>query len=101
MVLVHVGGVLVQGLVDAVLLDGAADVDVAVPRHEGGDAVAVHVRDVGLALGGAVGLERLFNRVLKASALTYNSSNTIITFPFVAQRKSVCHLSKKSWVRLG
>ena len=67
MVLVHVGGVLVQGLVDAVLLDGAADVDVAVPRHEGGDAVAVHVRDVGLALGGAVGLERLFNRVLKVS----------------------------------
>ena len=45
-----------ENILDAGFLDRAADVDVVVPGHEVGHAVAVPVRDVRLTLGHAVRL---------------------------------------------
>jgi hypothetical protein len=56
MVFVHVGRVFVKGLIDAIPLDGPANIDCVISRHVTGYAFTMCVSYVGLTLGCTVGL---------------------------------------------
>ena len=56
MVFVHVGRVFVKGLIDAIPLDGPANIDCVISRHVTGYAFTMCVSYVGLTLRCTVGL---------------------------------------------